>query len=174
MKKLFGISLIATISMFVSISLQAASTTGDAQVDLAQPLTIEEDQSINLGTVAADGAGTVTMTPEGVVTCSAGFLCPGPGTKGIFTLSGKVGETVNVSVVENATLSIVVGKGVAMPGINTMPFVPTLSSSSVVLDEFGEGTVTVGGIATIGSEQDSGVYTTGNTSGSVYTLSILY
>ena len=70
MKKLVGVSLFAVMAMMGS-SVYAASTTGEAQVNLVTPLSITEAQSVNFGDIGIESgtSGTITMSPSGTISC---------------------------------------------------------------------------------------------------------
>ena len=175
MKKLLGVSLVAMMTLLGSTAIEAATTTGDAQVELVTPLSIAAatvgSDLIDFGTVAIDGAGTITMdTTGGGIICDTpgdeNFSCPSSGTMGDYIISGQTGTNVTVTA-----SSTTLGDGVA----STIAFVPALNRSGpfalAATDE--ENHILIGGELTIVGDEAAGTYTTGNGGGS-FTLEVLY
>ncbi len=59
MKKILGMSFLALTVMFGTNVVKAASADGDARIDMVQPLSITQHESVDFGTVAVDGAGSI-------------------------------------------------------------------------------------------------------------------
>ncbi|MHA1541011.1 MAG: DUF4402 domain-containing protein [Alphaproteobacteria bacterium] len=168
MKKILGMSLLALTVMIGTNAVEAVDADGDARIDMVQPLSIAQTASVDFGTVAVDGAGSIAMTSAGgaQISCT-GFTsasCPATGTDGLFTLTGKASTLVNITST-NATLE--------NADASTLTFVPA-HATDVTFDASGDATIDVGGsIALLGTES-SGEFNTTIGEGVPYVVTAVY
>lgn len=173
MSRLWKVSFFL-VGMVLNHAVFAATGTGEAQAELATPLTVENTRDLNFGTIAIDpGAGSQTLElrfPQGVV-CPASYVCSGTQDAGIIKISGNPNSLVNVSLSgSTATLSDGVG--------NTLVFDPmiiTVNSIAVNADTYQMTLVPtvsfyVGGEITFDGSEVPGTYTSQNGSGYIVTV----
>lgn len=145
----------------------SASTTGDAQVIIRSALGISQTQAMNFGRVEHDNTvQTVTVSSGGAVTCGGAYLCTG-GTQaaGQFTITGTGTSTVNVTR-QDGILSD--GSG------HTTALTPT--SANTIALVAGSAVLNVGGSFSFTpvTGQESAVYSTSNSGGQPYVISVNY
>ncbi len=173
MKKILKVSLF-TLSVVLSSNVYGATGTGHAQVELLNPLTVINQTTLDFAQIAIDpsaGAQTLSMTPAGVVTCPATYVCSGTTANGVLRITGAPGGSVSVSVTgQTATLD----DGAA----NTLTFDPVFTGSTdtlaaVALDgTTGIADVDVGGSIDFAGTEVAGTYT--STAGTGYTVTVNY
>ncbi|MHA1540980.1 MAG: DUF4402 domain-containing protein [Alphaproteobacteria bacterium] len=173
MKKILKVSLF-TLSVVLSSNVYGAIGTGHAQVELQEPLVVDNQTTLDFAQVAIDpsaGAQTLSMTPAGVVTCPATYACSGTTTNGVLRITGTPGGSVNVSVTgQTATLDD--------GSSNTLTFDPVFTGASdtlasVALDgATGIADVSVGGSIDFAGTETAGTYS--STAGTGYTVTVNY
>lgn len=170
MKKiLFPIALLLASNVF------AATGTGHAQAELSQPLTVENTQNINFGTISIDpGAGTqtVSLTNSSVVTCPASYSCSGGAHWGLIKVKGAQDQIVNVNMIgSTATLSDGSGNTITLdPWFSTGGDEYTKSLSSIS----GELNMGIYASITFTGNEVAGTYSSTNAGGSGYTVTVNY
>ncbi|MBN2676222.1 MAG: DUF4402 domain-containing protein [Alphaproteobacteria bacterium] len=170
MKKLF----LGVLFTFGSLSsIHAATTTGEAHVNMITPLSIEETQSIDFGDVAIDGPGTLSMDSSGNISCPSAYICGGTVISASFTISGK--ENTEVSITTNGSTARLAYNGL---GLDSLLFTPVLSTDgtggSLTLDESGSGIITAGGSITFTGSEKAGTYISNHVNGWGYQIDIIY
>ena len=120
---------------------------------------------MNFGLIAHDNtAKTVTLTNAGTVTCPANYLCTGTPTTGQFTVAGQGTENI----------SITLAGGILSDGnTHTLALTPTVASPTQALIA-GAATINVGASFTTVANQTAGLYSTENSGGLPYTVTVNY
>ncbi|MHA1540752.1 MAG: DUF4402 domain-containing protein [Alphaproteobacteria bacterium] len=155
----------------ISVNAFAETKDGDAKINMIQPLTLIQTQVVDFGDIATDGAGTVYMSGtryNPIINCS-GFdshSCPKQGTHGLFLISGKRKTSVSLSIVNNGILANENGA--------VLTFVPELSKTITALNWKGERKIKVGGTIDLDGNQDAGDYSTTNSGGVPFQISVVY
>ncbi|MBN1784047.1 MAG: DUF4402 domain-containing protein [Alphaproteobacteria bacterium] len=173
MKNLFKLSLF-TMGIVLSSGVMAATGTGHAQAELSNPLTVNANLPINLGTIAIDpaaGPQTVSIDPDNeVVSCPSSYVCSGFPEAGGMNISGAPGALINIDIT-GSTATLDDGSG------NTLIFDPILEGSvktigNFALDSKGSGNFVIGGSVDFTGNETAGTYTSQNGSG--YTVTVNY
>lgn len=142
---------------------QAATTaTGNASAEILSTLTVAENTALNFGQIAANGAGTLVIAPNGSSTCSALLVCTGSPTAGLFDVAGTAGVAYAATV---TTPSVSLSDG----GTNSMTLDTfTVGYPAGTTLTGGASTFNVGGTLHVGATQVAGVYS------GTYTVSVEY
>lgn len=149
----------------------AATQNGNATAEVINPITITESQVLNFGQFAVGTAGgAVIMTDGGAISAGADIdlLGSSGAQQGTFAISGQANKAIAVTVSGAATLS----DGLATP--NTMGLTASATTPPSVLDASGAATLNVGGVLTVGGNQAPGTYSTTNSGGIPYTVTVNY
>lgn len=143
---------LSLIALSFAGHVAAESTTGNASVTIQETLTFTEDQAIAFGAIS-DVDGTCSMDAAGVLSGQ----CVGQpnGTPGQLTVSGTVGQAVNISV----------GSGSVVDGVTLTPVLN--SSATATLDGSGEAVIDVSANLTLASA-------TGGTKALTYVVTVNY
>ncbi len=155
----------------ISVNVFAETKDGEARINMIQPLTFIQTQTVDFGDIATDGAGTVYMSGtryHARITCS-GFdshSCPSQGIHGLFLISGKKKTSVSLSVDNNGILANENGA--------VLTFVPELSKTITALNWRGERKIKVGGTIDLDGNQDAGDYSTTSSGGVPFQISVVY
>lgn len=140
----------AMLALALSSNAQAATASASAKAQILKALSVEKKVDLDFGTiVSAPVSATVTLTPAGGLSCSAGLVCAGTSAPAKFEISGTAAQVVNIATT-NASLT---GPGAAMSA--------TLSPSSALLTLTGVPATDffqVGGILNVGGNQVEGSY----------------
>lgn len=139
------------IASMAATGAQAATATGQAEVDIVAPVTITAGNKLDFGVVAVGTTGGTVAIPNSADTrtCAAALTCVGTVSRGSFTVNATSGYTVALTV--PATVSLT-------SGANTMS--ATLSPSATTLAFTGSAqTLFVGGTLTVAGSQAAGTYT---------------
>jgi hypothetical protein len=166
-KKLFTAVLGAAVVGFgsYSVSIKAASTTGNASADIVGAIGISESTPMRFGDIATTGAGTVVLdTADGVTGDANNVPAGGLVSSADFAITGdNVGYTITMPANINLT-----GPGTDMT-IDTFTYLAEdAQTDGTGTIAGGNGTMTIGGTLNIGSPQTSGPYT------GTYTITALY
>jgi hypothetical protein len=139
------------------------------QVTLAQPLEVEETQSMHFGSILARNGGTVVVDPDsGDLTWSGVTIFDSTsGEKGIFKVTGIGGRQVNITIPNNSTTLTRVGGTETMKVTNIKLNTSKITLPDVSFDEASEY-FSVGGTLTVGANQASGTYS------GTYTVNVSY
>ena len=103
--------------------------------------------------IAANGAGTVVVAPNGGVTCGANLICTGTAAAGQLTVDGSAGATVGISLPNSTTTLALVGN----PGTTMSVTGLTLSTATLTLSGNPDA-FTVGGTLAVAVGQAAGTY----------------
>ena len=133
------IALITAIAGFAfNGAVNAASVTGNANVNIISALSIVETTNIDFGSIA-NVDGTCNMDNSGSLSGGADMNCTGTATPALFTLSGAASEAVDIGVT-------------ADPAVDGVTYNPVFSGGSTVfLDGSGAAAVTVHGSVSLSS-----------------------
>lgn len=147
------ISIITLCVVFSSTASAQVTATETASATIVSPITIVNAGPMNFGDIAVQGisAGTVLMTPAGVLTPSAGITLPTTGlsTVATFTVTGATGY--NYAITLPGTI--------ALTGTTPGSTVSDFTSDSTGVLTTGTETVSVGGTLNIVASQVAGTYT---------------
>lgn len=149
----------AIVAAFGMASVAGAVTTSapvGAEILESLTLTVQTGSSLDFGQIATTGAGTVTVSTAGNVTCSGLVVCPSSGISAVgLDIGGNAGAVVHVALPATTAILTDGTNTMALSGLN-------LSDSSVTLTG-GAGSFTVGGTLAVGNGQQSGTYSGGFT-----------
>jgi hypothetical protein len=141
------------ISAMAAIALNLSPLPGQvAQADTRKSAPIVEAATdLSFGMVAATpSGGTITLTPSGVIRCSAGLQCLGGERAGLFYVTGPKDYMVGIML---TPARLVNGRGDAMTAA------PKASQSTIVLDPGKrKNQFSVGGTLTLSAAQREGAY----------------
>ncbi len=153
-----GFTTFGTITM-------AASTTGNAAVDIVTAITISETTGMNFGDIATSGAGAVVLdTANGVTGDANNTPSGGTVTSAVFGLGGaNVGYTITMP----ASISVT-GPGTTMTVDTYTYLAEDTATDGTGTIASGTGTMTIGGTLNVNSPQTAGTYT------GTYTITALY
>lgn len=137
-------------------SAQAATTaTATANAEVLSSLTVVSTADLQLGQIAANTGGTVTVNADSTVASSGALISTGTRSPAAFDVVGSPSALVVVTLPSAAVdLTRVSGtETMSLSGFNTAP------NGAFTLDVAGAGSFTVGGTLTVGSGQVPGLYT---------------
>ena len=151
MKSSSRIALLATavvaLSSLSSAAI-AASINGNASATVLTPITVTQNTALSFGTLAANAAGSVTISTAGGRTFSGVVVTPGGFAAGAFGITGSTG----------ATFAITLGTPTALAsGGNSMAFTVASSAATGTI-ALGVANFTVGGTLTVAAGQAAGSY----------------
>lgn len=142
----------AAMAAMVSTGANAETETATATVEILAPVTLAQTAGLDFGIVAAGSApGTATIAVGGnIANCSAGLVCLGTSSRGVFEVVGADTTTVLISVDASTTLT----NGTAADDMNL-----TLNPSvtSIAADGTAQ-TFYVGGVLSIAGGQPADTY----------------
>jgi len=157
-----GIALFAAMGMSNAAFAQT-SATADARAEVLDSLTITNTAGLDFGTMVVDGAGSVTLEPDGTLDCSdPDLVCSGTSTVAAFAVTGTANKDVTVGLPTGDIELLHPGFiGAANPDEFRITLNTFVSSTglSVLLDGAGEASFTVGGTITLDAVQAAGIYT---------------
>ncbi|MBN1783705.1 MAG: DUF4402 domain-containing protein [Alphaproteobacteria bacterium] len=161
------------LSLTMASNAFAATGTGHAQAELANPLSITNQQNIDFGSVAIDpSAGTQTISisaSTGGIACPATYVCDFSGTPGRISIAGAGSMRLSVG---GSTATLSDGQG------NTLTFDPWIGSSkgeSIGISFSGDSyVVSLGGEITFTGNEVGGTYSSSNTGGTGYQITLNY
>ncbi len=139
--------ILSLLSVAALVGVPLAST-GAAPFDSGPVAALE--RPLDLGGIVQSGqAGTVSVSPQGVQTCTA-ILCLGGAHSGIFGIRGTADTLIHVSASPAVLRN---GRG------STMVLQPRLSTNAIVLPSGrSRGGVAFGGTLQVPARQDVGDY----------------
>lgn len=143
-------SVLALLGAFgVSGSALAASASGTANATVLAPIAIAAGQTLEFGTFAGNGAGTVVVSTAGARSFTGSVVGAG-GTvrQGQFSVTGTGAATFAITYPGSVNLT---------SGANTMAL--QVSGASTGTLSSGSATVNVGGELTVAANQAAGSYT---------------
>lgn len=152
--RLAAVGAIAAASF--ATSAQAATTaSATATAEVLSSLTVTSTADLQLGQIAANTGGTVTVNADSTVASSGALISTGTRSPAAFDVAGSPDAMVIVTLpAAPVNLTRVSGtETMSLGGFNTNP------NGAFQLDNTGAGSFTVGGTLTVGSGQVPGVYT---------------
>ncbi|MBN1783792.1 MAG: DUF4402 domain-containing protein [Alphaproteobacteria bacterium] len=161
--------------MTLSTNVFAATGSGHAQAELSNPLSVSFPANINFGSISIDpgaGAQTITISTTSTVTCPSTYVCTGPASRAIVRVMGMPGALINIDMSGSiATLSDGTG--------NTLIFDPVLSNGEdawppLSINPDGSQQWAIGGSIDFTGNEVAGTYSSQNTGGSGFTVTINY
>ena len=143
-----GVALISAMGMSTSANAAQASATADAVI--LAPLTVANTDNLDFGTIAVNGAGTVTVSAAAAPTrtCVAPLVCSGAFSAAAFTVTGETGSNVSVSYSNVTNLT---------SGANSM-VLSNLTNSGLATLAAGSNSLYVGGDLAVAANQPAGTY----------------
>jgi hypothetical protein len=162
MKTISKILSAAILLICAQNSFAQATGTATATATIVTPISIQRNTHMNFGNVAvqASTAGTVTISPAGVRSRTAGVTLPnvaGTVTAATFTVSGTASYTYTITLPTSVTLT-------RASGSETMTADNFTSNPSATgqLSSSGSQDIGVGATLNVAAAQTAGVYTSGN------------
>lgn len=168
---MFKHSISFALVLLLSSGVFAATGTGHAQAELSTPLGVESVQDLSFGTVAIDpdgGPQTITMLSNGTRACPASYVCSGASSVARLRITGRPSTSAYVTTTgSSAVLSD--GSG------NTLTFVPDQTSSwGIYIDGSSAHTISLGGTIDFTGNEVAGVYSSRNSGGSGFLVTVAY
>jgi hypothetical protein len=150
-----GVALVAAMGMAGSAS--AATGSASATATILDSLQVVADSALDFGTIAATGAGTLTVNPDGTDNCTSSttLTCTVGRAAAALHVVGNDGAAVNITLPSNTT-SLTDGAGHSM-NVTAL----TLSDATATLGSggtAGQFAFTVGGTLNVNNGQSAGVY----------------
>lgn len=145
-----GVALLSAMGMATSANAATASANADAVI--LAPLTVTNTDNLDFGTIAVNGAGTVSIAADGSArNCSANLVCSGTYSEASFDIDGA--PSVNVSIGYSGITTLT-------SGANSMVLsnLSNTAGGTLALDGSGEGSVGVGGDLAVAANQAAGTY----------------
>jgi hypothetical protein len=149
-----GVILVSALGM-AGTANAATTASATAQANILAALDIQSDGSkLDFGTIAYNGAGTVTVDSAGTRTCSAQLVCSGTTSAAGFNVTGGADQNVGVTLSSN---SINISNGTDTMLVNQ--FTSNLASWVGNLGGGGAFSFAVGGKLHVAGTESSGLYT---------------
>ena len=137
---------------FILFALIAGTTFGQTTIsssaEIIEAISFVENSGLSFGKID-NAAGTVTITPAGVITGKT-QISGGSALAGKLTVSGEAEEAYSLTVSETAVLT--------GPSSATMNVSAINHNASEILDASGDEIVNIGGTLTVGEGQAAGTY----------------
>ena len=152
--RLAAVGAIAAASF--ATSAQAATTaSANANAEILSSLTVVSTADLQLGQIAANTGGTVTVNADSTVASSGALISTGTRSPAAFDVIGSANSMIIVTLpTAPVDLTRVSGtETMSLGGFNTTP------NGGFQLDGAGAGNFTVGGTLTVGAAQVPGNYT---------------
>lgn len=166
--------LIFTLTLLLASNVFAATGTGHAQTQLSNPLSITNTRDIDFGTIAIDpsaGSQTVEMIFDGFnIICPSAYVCPVSGMGGLLRITKAPNTEIHLSV-ESSTATLSDGNG------NTIIFDPIISGfgeTATFTNSSEEINFGILGSLFFTGNEPAGTYSTRNTGGSGYQVTVNY
>ena len=132
---------------------KAASTTGTATANIVTPISIAKVNDLAFGSIApTSSAGTVTISPAGVLSSSNVTTLTSTRTAGSFTVSGQDNCAYTITLPANGVVTL------SGPAGSTAMAVSDFTSSAGTITA-GSAAVYVGATLAVGANQATGLYT---------------
>jgi hypothetical protein len=144
-----GAAIAATLGM--TSAAHAVTETADATAEILEALTLTENNGLDFGVIAANGAGTVVVAPNSGVTCGANLICTGTAAAASITVDGSADATVGVTFPSTGTT-------LTGPASATMAVTGLNASSTTLTLTGGQATFTIGGTLAVAAAQTAGTY----------------
>ena len=152
--RLAAVGAIAAASF--ATSAQAATTaSANANAEILSSLTVVSTADLQLGQIAANTGGTVTVNADSTVASTGALISTGTRSPAAFDVVGSANSLILVTLPSGpVNLTRVRGtETMSLGGFNTTP------NGAFQLDGAGAGNFTVGGTLTVGAAQVPGNYT---------------
>ena len=162
-----AIKFFAIAILFSGVSVMASAqvtnyATSSADVNIIKPITIENNQNLEFGTIAVNGAGTVEITAAGVVTPSTNISLLTTATSATrkaakFTITGEPTYKYSIALADQdgtPNVAKLTGAGAPM----TVNLINGKEASANVLAA-GNNELFIGGTLNVAAVQSSGAYT---------------
>lgn len=159
------LGLAVTLTALTITVANADTTTGTASANVISPLSINEDNAMDFGSISGGPlTGTVIMDVAGgrTTTGDAQVIAVGAGTAATFTITGESTQSYVISYTDGTLAS----------GLNTMTVDTFTDNASGTLAAATE-TFKVGATLNVGALQPTGAYSTA-TGGTAYTITVNY
>ena len=167
--KITQIGLALVLAAGFATSANADTANGRVDATVIAPLTIAAGNDMLFGSVAGGtGTGTVVLTTGGgISTTGDATAVPASGAQaGTFDISGAPGASYAISFSASGTLTD--------GGSNSMTVDSFSDTASGTIPGGGTETISVGATLNVGASQAAGSYSTTNTGGSAYTVTVNY
>jgi hypothetical protein len=149
--------LAIALSLTVAFGAQAASTTGQALVEVLSAISIVKDSDLDFGQVYQGDP--------------SGSIAPSDGGASQFTVSGSPSTAYSITLPADGTVIMITGGGGANEtiGVNSFSSLPAAGAGTGLLDGAGQQIITVGATYdAIGAAQVAGLYAASFTVDVVY------
>jgi hypothetical protein len=145
------VTLLAAGSLFAQSS---ASATANANARILTPIAIAKVSDLNFGSLVSTTGGTVTVSPAGAATPSAGvtIVTPGSVSAATFNVTGEPSTAYTITLPTSITIS----NGAQTMAVDTFTSNP---GGTGALSPAGTQLLAVGGKLTVGVAQATGSYT---------------
>ncbi|MGB3712743.1 MAG: DUF4402 domain-containing protein [Erythrobacter sp.] len=162
-----GIVMFAALGM--SSVAHADTATADASAEVLDALTLDNDTALDFGTMVVEGAGAVTLSPDGSaagdLTCSdPDIVCSGTTSVAGFTVEGTQSKAVTINLPSN-TIELRHPSWTAATDAQHSIELDNFTASDngvggpeVTLDVNGVATFEVGGTINLGGTEEAGVF----------------
>ena len=148
---------LALASLGIASSASAATATAQADAVILAALSVNQVADLDFGSIANNGTGgSATLSAAtGVLSCSAGLVCNGTGTRASFHVDGAANRPVSIQFTDS-NIDLV---GPGGPGVDEMPLALSTIAGPFVLDGAGDLDFNVGGVLTVDAAETAGTYT---------------
>lgn len=152
--RLAAVGALAAAS-FATPAQAATTASATATAEVLSSLTVTSTADLQLGQIAANTGGTVTVNADSTASSSGSLISTGTRAPAAFDVAGSPNAMVLVTLPGSAVnLTRVSGtETMSLGGFNTNP------NGAFQLDGAGAGSFNVGGTLTVGSGQIPGTYT---------------
>ena len=151
-------------AMSLTTAANAATATGNATAEVLSALQLTEDNGLDFGQAAVNGAGTIVVSADGTSdACTGGVVCAGLKVPATFTATGAPNIGLAATLPASATLNRV-GGGASMTADNFTVY--WIGGSG--LDATGTRSLQVGATLNVANGQLTGVYN------GTYTMTVNY
>ncbi len=162
------LGLAVTLTALTITVANADTIDGTATATVVAPLSIAQDTVMDFGSIAGGAAiGTVVMDTSGgrTATGDAEIIDLSPGTAGAFTITGESGQVFSVTFTDGTLTDT--------GGGNPMT-VHTFTDTADGLLSAATESFTVGATLNVGVNQVPDSYSTANSNGTMYTITVNY
>jgi len=153
--RLAAVGAALAAASFATSASAAATATATATAEILSSLTLTADSALDFGLIAPNTGGTVTVNADNTVSQTGALISTGTRAPAGFTVTGTNGASVVVTL-PSAPVDLTRVSGtetMSLGGFNTNPVGAFQLSPTT-----GQGTFSVGGTLTVGSNQVAGVY----------------
>lgn len=151
-----GIALFAAMGMSTVARADTVSADATAEILQALDLTLVEG-SLDFGALVVNGAGAITLQPNGTMDCAAApVVCTGATDTPSFSVTGTSDKAVTITVPSgDVTLT---NTATGSTDTLTVNSIATSAAGNEVTLTGGSASFSVGGTLNFGAGQDAGVY----------------